>query len=374
MPFLGRDWRSPGQHWVKDAQKSEWVKMDLVRRKVLVDIHEETCTRKNIEILRRPLCEIKDNKDETAKPQPYVIIKQPMKTSVAEALVKLGVAESVKDIRKVNYICKLMQELVRNQMTSLSGSAQKYTMKVIEQIIANCISNNYPSKKAVSDLLNDLETTLVTGFYNHVGSASLWEEHHKKLDWLKKILQPAYPDKDAKQTSLEEKYADVDHLENKLTLKDLPLEMLHEVMAKLTNHEDLNNTIEAVFSRQPLEEEELPPQQQQHQGLQQQQQHDQQKNSILYRNLISFHFPDKTKWRTVLRRKEESVDELTSYELYMRLLRRYGPRETYADMLNQCRHCQALYWAGQGHPCFVNNVSPVSRPIPPHLLADLFVA
>lgn len=44
MPFLGQDWRSPGEHWVKD-KTGNWSKMDYLRRKLLVNLFDDAYSR-----------------------------------------------------------------------------------------------------------------------------------------------------------------------------------------------------------------------------------------------------------------------------------------------------------------------------------------
>lgn len=355
MPFLGQDWRSPGEHWVKD-KTGNWSKMDYLRRKLLVNLFDDAYSRENEKIIKEDLKEFIMTKDlETMRPRPFIILKevtreQQMRTQLAEALVRLDVAEGVKDIKKFNYICRLMLELIKNKMSYLSGTAQKNVMVILEQIAMKSQETNH-NKRAVRELLTELQTALEKGENDHVGSCLLWLEHYRQLEKLKDLIE-----KDS-SSSLPSNQA--------TTLCDLPDELMHAIFLRLDDHVDLANIIQAVT----LQDVQLSP-------VDASRQVEDMSHEItklfFYKQLCLFHFPDRRIWSSVLRRNEKDISSIQWDVLFNRLIKRYGPREDYADMLHLCRHCNALFWKGQGHPCCLGNLPPASRPVPPGLFAELF--
>lgn len=75
----------------------------------------------------------------------------------------------------------------------------------------------------------------------------------------------------------------------------------------------------------------------------------------------------------------EQINELGDWKsIYFKLKKRYGHREVYVDMIQQCFHCKCLFWKEIGHPCVIlssewvnTQLEPRVDPITPKKLIDL---
>jgi len=72
----------------------------------------------------------------------------------------------------------------------------------------------------------------------------------------------------------------------------------------------------------------------------------------VWRELVQTHFT-KMQIEFVLQEKPQLKDSKDWKELYASLRRKFGLREEFTEMLMLCRKCCALFWKNLGHPCFV---------------------
>jgi F-box protein 25/32 len=337
MPFLGRDWRSPGDQWVRTTEG--WEKLGLWRLKLFENLNENVIRR----LLKLTCCDVNDklrDRDADVPPvQAYVVIRevskeQSMRTTIAEALTRLDMEGAVRNHRRSNYVSKLVLFLIQNQLSSLSGMAQKILMNILQQIVVQAVANSR-ELHAVSQLLDETSLALVSGQYGHVGSSQLWDSHVTTVEKLRGILN-------------EHDFEQHDD-DGKLTMSDMPDDVLRHILVHLADHRDLVNTGQTDMRAFVITEE-----------------------SSLWRQLCLFHFSNK-QWLSVFRRGED-IESVGWKKLYSRLSKRYGMKEVYADMLHLCRHCNALFWQLGGHPCPVSNVEAKSRPVPPQTFVTLFAA
>lgn len=54
--------------------------------------------------------------------------------TISEALYRLDFYNAIRDIRRFNYVCKLLQLLINQSLTSLSGCATRVLFSMLEQI------------------------------------------------------------------------------------------------------------------------------------------------------------------------------------------------------------------------------------------------
>ena len=83
------------------------------------------------------------------------------------------------------------------------------------------------------------------------------------------------------------------------------------------------------------------------------------KEKRIWRELVQTHF-SRAQIEYVVHQKPHLKEQQNYQEIYKRLRRRFGLRETYTEMLSLCRRCQALFWTSIGHPCFVPEYSDCS--------------
>lgn len=60
-----------------------------------------------------------------------------------EAVKRLDFRSAVRDVRRFNYICALLEMLVGQQMTALSGCAQKVLLAMVEEVAAHASASQY---------------------------------------------------------------------------------------------------------------------------------------------------------------------------------------------------------------------------------------
>jgi len=116
-------------------------------------------------------------------------------------------------------------------------------------------------------------------------------------------------------------------VEGSKKLSDLPEELIREIMLRLSDYRDLENSGGAFPLAKALLDE----------------QH-------IWRELCRYHF---TRQQVKMGCEHCTCqDGKTDYEQVFQLLRRkFGLKEEYADTLVLCRYCRCLFWKGFGHPC-----------------------
>lgn len=60
-----------------------------------------------------------------------------------EVVKRLDFRSAVRDVRRFNYICALLDLLVGQQMTALSGCAQKALLAMLEEVASHVSSSQY---------------------------------------------------------------------------------------------------------------------------------------------------------------------------------------------------------------------------------------
>jgi F-box protein 25/32 len=336
MPFLGRDWRSPGEQWVRTTEG--WERLGLWRMKLFEHLNENVIERL-LKLASYECCEPCRDED-VPHVQSFVVVKevskeQTMRTTVAEALSRLDMEGAVRNRRRANYASKLLLYLIQNKMSSLSGMAQRIVFNILQQIVDQAVKHNSRDLRGVQQLMQEMSQALTRGHYDHVGSQQLWDSHTTALCRL--------------QTTLDEHQLQQRDEDGRLTLMDLPSDVLRQILFCLADHRDLVNTGLTDSRAFSLSEE-----------------------NALWRHLCLFHFSNK-QWLSVFRRGED-VESLGWKKLYSRLNKRYGMRDVYVDMLHLCRHCNALFWQTNGHPCPVSNMEPKSTPVTPQMFVSLLTA
>lgn len=112
MPFIGRDWRANGEQWTK-TDIGSW---ELPRRTSLSTSVSYLISYFSLN---------------------YFDLIQPINvnTSLSDIFNALDIANSVSNIRRFNYITKVVQILFKEKLGELSGNAQRSLFQVVEQMI-----------------------------------------------------------------------------------------------------------------------------------------------------------------------------------------------------------------------------------------------
>ncbi|KAK9722126.1 hypothetical protein QE152_g19821 [Popillia japonica] len=305
MPFISKDWRSPGEAWVKTQEG--WEKMkDLENCRMLKQKSSE---------------DSEDSETETVQPHCHITIKCTREIAgfneFDEAVKRLDFRSAVRDVRRFNYICGLLDLLMGQQMTGLSGCAQKVLLVMLEEVAAYATANQH-NPRALRRLISKLrqlsvaERTACWG--GPLGSQLLWHQHSTKIDRILNLagkMQICEPGTEVKPQFLQ-----------------LPEECIREIVLRLSDHRDL------LASSQSCDQMAVVVSEQR-----------------VWRELAKFHF---TNQQVDVIKMKKNIDDWK--EIYNLLKRTYGLSEErqYAEMLSLCRYCCCLFWRSLGHPCIAD--------------------
>ncbi|XP_022117701.1 F-box only protein 32 isoform X2 [Pieris rapae] len=325
MPFISKDWRSPGEVWVKTQEGWE-------KKKVL------ECTAQ-----RSDEDGDKSSEDEVARVPPHCHITIKCTKEIAgfnglsEAVRRLDFSSAVRDVRRFNYICALLELLLCGQrLTHLPGAAQKLLLSMLEQL-ADQVATSKQNLNALRALvvgvtaLREAERRSCWG--RPLGSRALWGHHDHAIARIHRIVN---------SIRIQEPGPEVVP-----KLHDLPEECIREILLRISDHRDLDSASSAWSVMASLCSEHR-----------------------VWRELVNFHFTSQ---------QIDSVQKTNAdtdwKKLFHQLRRLYGLREDaqYAETLSLCRHCKCLFWRSLGHPCIADQcpeyrerLKEAGGPLPPH--------
>ncbi|RWS10788.1 F-box only protein 25-like protein [Dinothrombium tinctorium] len=363
MPFIGKDWRSPGEQWVKTDEGS-WERLKILCFNSCHQSGFHSCgessgesdsdnessgsndeARNNLDqclnVSSFANTTTADNVGERNSrviqwqpPYCHITLKSTKEVAgyntISEAFYKLDFCNAIRDIRRFNYICKLLHLLITQNLTSLSGCATKVLFTLLERV-AWQVASNQQNIHVLHTLLYDLKK-IMRKYYcwgRPLGSTTLWKQH---LRTIEKICQMA--------NTIEIKEPENDG-SKKLT--DLPEELIREILLRLSDYKDLINSGQAYEVMHSLLDE----------------QH-------IWRQLCKYHFSKlQVKQATPAYTKADGTVDWE--QMFHNLRRKFGLKEEYADCLFLCRHCRCLFWKSFGHPCIINqenNPPNVKSPSP----------
>ncbi|KAK7129200.1 hypothetical protein R3I94_017424 [Phoxinus phoxinus] len=363
MPFLGQDWRSPGWSWIKT--EDGWKRFEYFSHNLGDNINElglEELDNDNMEnVYMGDVCEVaakkrkKDFFNNNTKSQflfqeRWIYVQKESTRerhgycTLGEAFNRLDFSSAIQDVRRFNYVVKLLQLIAKSQLTSLSGAAQKNYFNVLEKIVKKVL-DDHQNPRLIKALLHDLSSTLCilireVGKSVLVGNINIWVCRLETiLIWQQQLNNLQIP----KQVS------------NGTTLSDLPLLMQNNILYKFTDACDIINLGKATPALHVLSEDRQ-----------------------LWKKLCQFHFAEKQFCRHLILSEKGHVD----WKLMFFTLQKYYPqREQYGDTLQFCRHCSILFWNDRhlalifkdsGHPCTANDPDSCLTPVSPQHFIDLF--
>ncbi|KAM4529178.1 F-box only protein 25 isoform 3-T3 [Fundulus diaphanus] len=277
MPFLGKDWRSPGWSWTKTDHG--WKRIVFFGHE-LEDNKEmdlkELCSDNNENLFVGEVCELANTKrkkefyNNNTKSQfvfrdKWIYVQKGSTKerhgycTLGEALNRLDFSSAIQDLRRFNYVAKLFQLIARSQLTSLSGAAQKNYFNILEKIVRKVLEDHY-NPRLVKELLQDLSSTLHSltihvGRCVLVGNVNIWLCRLETIiKWQQELNNMQIP----KQ------------MYTGMSFNDLPLHMHNKILCKLSDACDIINLGQATPTLHILSE-----------------------NRTLWKKLCQFHFSDK---------------------------------------------------------------------------------
>ncbi|XP_014385868.1 PREDICTED: F-box only protein 25 isoform X1 [Myotis brandtii] len=364
MPFLGQDWRSPGWSWVKTEdgwKRCEPWRQDLDRESTQRSVphgiilnseddeiftsEEHGCASKkrkkdhfrndsNTQCFFREKW-IYVHKESTRERHGYC--------TLGEAFTRLDFSSAVQDVRRFSYVVRLLQLIAKSQLTSLSGVAQKNYFNILDKIVHKVL-DDHQNPRLIKDLLQDLSSTLCilirgVGKSVLVGNINIW------VCRLETIL--------AWQQQLQNLQMTQEN--HGLTLSDLPLHMLNNILYRLSDGWDIVTLGQVSPTLRTLSEDRR-----------------------LWKKLCQYHFAEKQFCRHLILSEKGHVEWKL---MYFALQKCYPTREQYGDTLLFCRHCSTLFWKDcrlallfqdSGHPCTATDPDSCFTPVSPQHFIDLF--
>ncbi|XP_037533027.1 F-box only protein 32 [Nematolebias whitei] len=355
MPFLGQDWRSPGQNWVKT--EDGWKKTAAEDRNNNVSV-DSFCKVKEPECFNKENLLLSFSYDMAAKKRKKDLQNQNTKIpyfhmekwiyvhkgstkerhgycTLGEAFNRLDFCSAIKDSRRFNYVVRLLELIARSQLPSLSGVAQKNYMNILERVVQKVLDDQQ-NIRPIKELLQTLYVSLCSlvqdmGKSVLVGNINIWVHRMENiLQWQQQL----------------------DNIQIKrptctgVTLTQLPASLQLNIMQRLTDGRDLLSLGQVCLELGTLTEDRL-----------------------LWKKLCQYHFTDRQ-----IRKRLMVSDKghLEWKKMYFKLSRCCPLREQYSDTLHLCTHCHILFWKDTNHPCTANNPESCTTSLSPQDFISLF--
>lgn len=358
MPFLGQDWRSPGWSWVKT--EDGWKRCEFYSENFENEINQHNnnlCEPINLkaedsDLSNKEDCEseVKKRKkghlNENTKSQYFFrekwiyVHKESTKErhgycTLGEAFNRLDFSSGIQDVRKFNYVVKLLQLIAKSQLSSLSGAAQKNYFNVLEKIVRKVLEDRQNPRK-IRELLQDLSASLCI-LMREVGKSALIGNINTWICRLETILTWQQDVMNLQMTQ---------QVNSSLSLCDLPLHMQSNILYRFEDGWDIINLGQVTPALHVLSED-----------------------HHLWKKLCRYHFSEKQFCRHLILSENGHIDWKL---MYFALEKYYPKKEQYGDTLHFCRHCSILFWKDPGHPCTANDPDSCFLPVSPQHFIDLF--
>ncbi|XP_069549243.1 F-box only protein 32 isoform X2 [Brachyistius frenatus] len=325
MPFLGQDWRSPGQSWVKTEEG--WKRT--------------TADEKNNNISVESFCKLEEeeecfNKENLLLSLSYDMAAKKRKKDLMNNNTKAPYFHREKWIYVHKGSTKELLELIaKSQLPSLSGVAQKNYMNILERVVQKVLDDQQ-NVRPIKELLQTLYVSLCglvqdMGKSVLVGNINIWVHRMENiLQWQQQLdnIQINRPTSTG------------------MTLIDLPTSLQLNIMQCVSDGRDLVSLGQVCPELGALAEDRL-----------------------LWKKLCQYHFTD----RQIRKRLMVSdKGQLEWKKMYFKLSRCYPRREEYSDTLHFCSHCHILFWKDTNHPCTANNPDGCTMALSPQDFINLF--
>uniref|UniRef100_UPI00358F1DF1 F-box only protein 32-like isoform X2 n=1 Tax=Myxine glutinosa TaxID=7769 RepID=UPI00358F1DF1 len=347
MPFLGQDWRSPGDTWVKagdtwkrsnsNINASSYLPTEENKENSTNNLHCEVVTKKRRkDVMNNTIKTQYFHKDKWIYVHKASTRERHGYCTLGEAFSQLDLSTAIHDRRRYAYVVRLLQLIAQSQLPSLSGAAQKNYFNILEKIVDKVLRDKENGRQ-VRELLTALHSVAFhlvrdVGKSVLVGNINVWAERLESLNrWNMRLA-----DLQIKQQKEEQGP----------TLTDLPCDMQMEIFRRLPDGLDINNLGQTSTQFLTMSQDHL-----------------------LWRKLCQYHFTERQFRKRLTLHKDGQLDWQT---MYFKLQRCYPQREEYGDTPRFCRHCHVLFWQDTGHPCTANNAEEMCVALSPQAFINLF--
>ncbi|VDM03203.1 unnamed protein product [Schistocephalus solidus] len=383
MPYLSRDWRCPGEKWIKSIENGNtWENAKFWREKVFANMNAVALKR----IYRQSLTNEKLSVDEFKSLLENVVFYQPhiylnmnvtrevtITSTITDALIRLDMKSAVHDIRRFNYVCKLVKYLLMHRLHTLSGRSQIYLIELLKVIMNH---GSFNQMSIFRELLETLKASLEQHNYEHIGSSQLWNNHWEALKLMSSTLENFDIQKTSTNVALKRQLNSQFHSQPvstsisakdepedaisavvPTTLETLPLECLSRILSNVQSPVDLESAARASPSLALVINDDL-----------------------LWKHLAIMNFTPnqimsvrygRASWRAD---KPVTIKECNWRRAYMRLLRIYGEQQVHSASLGLCEACSCLFWMLLGHTCLRESQPSKVRPLSPEDFVSMFSA
>lgn len=306
---------------------------------------------------------------------------------MSEVLNALDMPGAVKDIKRFNYVCRLVQLIINKKLNELSGNAQRTLFLIVKQMLLQVIKtqeNLNVMQKLLFDFKKKIQDSYYFYFY-YIGSQTLGDRHLAIINKWQHMLENPNSFKRVKRLNVNNKSkqqttatTNTDETSNDkennnantgtVGFENIPFDCKLEIMRRLNTGLDLVNLSKCNKGLNQIITKEI----------------------AIWKNLCQFHF-QQTNINVLLNKqfKNNSKNEINNDKnepnehdldwklIYFKLKRRYGHREVYADMIHKCFHCKSLFWKEIGHPCIIavnmRDEDIRTEPITPLKLVELLL-
>ncbi|VDD81234.1 unnamed protein product [Mesocestoides corti] len=355
MPFLSPDWRCPGEKWIRSSDGvTTWENAKHWRERVFANMNAAALRR----IYRQSLTDDRFTTEDFESILANIVCFQPHirlnlnstreianVSTITDALLKLDMKSAIKDIRRFNYVCKLVRRLLDERLHSLGGRSQLYIIELLKVIMHQVLGSSNQTL-IFRQLLATLRANLQRHEYDHIGSSQLWACHWDSLNKMESALNNFDINQSSGSTSV-------------ASLESLPFECLKRIIANINSPDDLESASIASPTLALIINDELLW------------------KSLTIRNFTPNQIMSvqcgRSSWKPTLDVFESGVRECNWRRAYIRLLRRYGEQQIYSACLGICENCSCLFWMLLGHPCYHQEKPPRIRVLSPEDFIRLFV-
>ena len=224
-----------------------------------------------------------------------------------------------------------MQLIINEKLEKLSGNGQRTLFMIVRCMLMQVINTNENlniMKKLLLDFKKKIQNSYYYYFY-YIGSQKLWEKHLNTLTkWINLIFN--HENKIKKTQNFDNFHNNQQQQEN---FGSLPNDCKLEILRRLNNGLDIVNISKCNKGLHNVISQEIG----------------------IWKNLCLYHFQQEKinqllKQKNVanlVKKSEDSENDLDWKTLYFKLKRRFGHKEVYADMIHKCSFCKCLFWKVQ---------------------------